>query len=294
MSAVRVGISGWRYPGWRGDFYPRGLPQRRELEYAAARLTSRRDQRLVLLAAAAGVLPPRGAASTRTDFVFAVKGGRFITHLKRLRDVETPLANFFASGVLALGPKLGPVLWQLPERLGFDADVLDDVPRPAAADHPRGSGAGRPPRRQGARGPGRHDDRAGPTGAARAGVPQPDVRRRGGVRAAARARRRVRGRRHRRTLAEGARGDVRPRLRPAARRPGALRQRLLRRALDEWAARCRAWADEGLDVYVYFDNDVKGHAPHDAVAPARAVVVTVSPPRAGCRPSWRSTSPGGS
>lgn len=54
---------------------------------------------------------------TPDDFVLAVKGGRFITHMKRLRDVEAPLANFFASGLLALGPQLGPVLWQLPERL---------------------------------------------------------------------------------------------------------------------------------------------------------------------------------
>ena len=59
-----------------------------------------------------------------TDFVFAVKGGRFITHLKQLREVETPLANFFASGVLALGAKLGPLLWQLPPRMRFDADRL--------------------------------------------------------------------------------------------------------------------------------------------------------------------------
>src|SRR5688572_4928892 len=61
---------------------------------------------------------------TPDDFVFAVKGGRFITHMKKLRDVETPLANFFASGVLALGAKLGPLLWQLPPNLPFDADRL--------------------------------------------------------------------------------------------------------------------------------------------------------------------------
>jgi uncharacterized protein YecE (DUF72 family) len=64
------------------------------------------------------------AAATPEDFVFAVKGGRFITHMKKLRDVETPLANFFASGVLALGAKLGPLLWQLPPSLPFDADRL--------------------------------------------------------------------------------------------------------------------------------------------------------------------------
>ena len=107
MSAVRVGISGWRYPGWRGDFYPRGLPQRRELEYAAARLTS-----VEINGSFYSLQRPesyrRWRSEVPADFEFAVKGGRFITHLKRLRDVETPLANFFASGVLELGPDPGP------------------------------------------------------------------------------------------------------------------------------------------------------------------------------------------
>src|SRR5689334_14847620 len=74
---------------------------------------------------------------TPDDFVFAVKGGRFITHLKKLKDVEVPLANFFASGVLALGPKLGPVLWQLPPNLGFHAERIEDflarLPRTTSA-----------------------------------------------------------------------------------------------------------------------------------------------------------------
>jgi uncharacterized protein YecE (DUF72 family) len=121
---ARVGISGWRYAGWRGDFYPVGLAQRRELEYAAQRLTS-----IEINGSFYSLQRPTSYAAWRAatpeDFVFAVKGGRFISHLKRLVDVETPLANFFASGVLALGPKLGPILWQLPENLRFDADVLD-------------------------------------------------------------------------------------------------------------------------------------------------------------------------
>src|SRR5690349_23607042 len=121
---VRVGISGWRYPAWRGDFYPKGLPQRRELEYAGEHLTSIEIngsfyslQRFTSYAAWRADVPD--------DFVFAVKGPRYVSHLKRLKDVEVPLANFFASGVLALGPKLGPILWQLPENLRFDPDVLD-------------------------------------------------------------------------------------------------------------------------------------------------------------------------
>ena len=119
----RVGTSGWVYPPWRGTFYPPGLPHRRELEYL-----SRRVNTIEINGSFYSLQRPASyqswAAVTPEDFVFAVKGGRFITHMKKLRDVETPLANFFASGVLALGVKLGPLLWQLPPRLPFDVDRL--------------------------------------------------------------------------------------------------------------------------------------------------------------------------
>lgn len=122
--SIRIGVSGWRYPPWRGDFYPEGLPQRRELDYAASRLDS-----IEINGSFYSLQRPssyqRWAGQVPDDFVFAVKGGRFITHMKRLRDVEAPLANFFASGVLALGPHLGPVLWQLPETREFDRDVVE-------------------------------------------------------------------------------------------------------------------------------------------------------------------------
>jgi uncharacterized protein YecE (DUF72 family) len=122
---VRIGISGWRYPPWRGAFYPRGLAQRRELEYVAERLNS-----VEINGSFYSLQRPEKYAAWRDQtpdgFVFAVKGGRFITHMKKLKDVEVPLANFFASGVLALGPKLGPFLWQLPPNLGFDAGRLRD------------------------------------------------------------------------------------------------------------------------------------------------------------------------
>ncbi|RSN25302.1 DUF72 domain-containing protein [Streptomyces sp. WAC 05977] len=124
VAELRIGTSGWRYPPWRGDFYPRGLVQRRELEYLSSRMNSaeingsfyslQRPERY-----------RAWAEETPDDFVFAVKGGRFITHMKQLRDVEAPLANFFASGVLALGRKLGPFLWQLPPRLAFDAERVE-------------------------------------------------------------------------------------------------------------------------------------------------------------------------
>ena len=118
-----VGISGWRYPPWRGTFYPKGLVQRRELEYAASRLSS-----IEINGSFYALQRPehyqRWYAETPDDFIFSVKGGRFITHMKKLRDVDIPLANFFGSGVLALADKLGPLLWQLPPNLGFDRDRL--------------------------------------------------------------------------------------------------------------------------------------------------------------------------
>src|SRR3979411_2363470 len=121
---IRIGISGWRYKGWRGVFYPKGLPQRRELEYAA-----RVFRTLEINGTFYSLQRPENfeawAAATPDDFVFAVKAPRFITHMKRLNEVETPLANFFASGVFRLGHKLGPILWQLPPNFRFDAKRLE-------------------------------------------------------------------------------------------------------------------------------------------------------------------------
>lgn len=119
MGRVRVGISGWRYAGWRGRFYPPGLTQARELEYAAERFES-----IELNGSFYSLQRPEYYRSwceqTPPGFVFAVKAGRFITHMKKLKDVDVPLANFFASGVLALEEKLGPILWQFPPGFGYD------------------------------------------------------------------------------------------------------------------------------------------------------------------------------
>jgi uncharacterized protein YecE (DUF72 family) len=133
---IRTGISGWRYAPWRTVFYPRGLPQRSELEYASRRLTS-----IEVNGSFYALQRPESyqswAAETPDDFVFSVKGPRFVTHMKKLADVRVPVANFLASGVLALGPKLGPILWQLPPTLGFDAARLaaffDLLPRTTSA-----------------------------------------------------------------------------------------------------------------------------------------------------------------
>lgn len=120
---IRIGVSGWTYPPWRGHFYPKGLVQKRELAFAASRFPA-----LEINGTFYGLQRPesylRWAEATPEDFVFAVKGSRFITHTKRLRDIEIPLANFLASGLLCLGPKLGPLLWQFPPSFRFDSALL--------------------------------------------------------------------------------------------------------------------------------------------------------------------------
>jgi len=264
MSEIRVGISGWSYAGWRGDFYPRGLTQRKELTYASEQMNSVEiNGSFYSLQRPSSYLSWREA--TPPDFLFAVKGGRFITHMKRLRDVEAPLANFFASGVLALGDKLGPVLWQLPESVQYDEALLDrfyrllpDTTAEAAALAER------------------HDDRLS------------------GDRVwtevdADRPLRHVLEFRHRSFCTDQAFDQMREHgigcviADTAGRWPQAevvttdvVYVRLHGHAelyhsgyppalLDQWADRCREWV-RNADVFVYFDNDARGHAPHDAVA----------------------------
>ena len=265
MARIRVGISGWTYPGWRGDFYPAGLVHRRELGYAAERLGS-----IEINGSFYSLQRPSSYASwaeqTPDDFVFAVKGGRFITHLKRLVGVEAALANFFASGVLALGPKLGPVLWQLPENLAFDADTLDAffalLPRTTseaaalAARHDAKLSEDRALTRTDAERPLRHAlEFRSPTFAVDAAY---DVLRRHGVAC---------------VLADTAGRWPRVEQDTADFRYVRLHgDRELyasgydAAALDSWARRLLAWKRAGQDVFAYFDNDAKGRAPHDAMA----------------------------
>ena len=121
---IRVGISGWTYPPWRGVFYPKGLRQAGELAYAAERFST-----VEINGTFYSLQRPSSfsawARATPVEFVFSVKGSRFITHMLKLRNAEQALANFFASGLLALGPKLGPILWQFPPNFRFDAAKLE-------------------------------------------------------------------------------------------------------------------------------------------------------------------------
>ncbi len=261
---IRVGISGWRYPPWRGHFYPEDLPQRRELEYAASHLTS-----IEINGSFYALQRPSSYAKWRAevpdDFVFAVKGGRFITHMKRLREVETPLANFFASGVLALEHTLGPILWQLPATFAYDEKVLTEfcalLPRTTTEAAELAT---------------RHDDKV--TG---------DKLWSGQVEE--RPLRYALEPRHHSFAAEEACAHLAecdlalvvadsagkwPRFEQAigpvvyARLHGDTElyaSGYTDRALDEWAEKLRGWTAGGRDGFVYFDNDIKGYAPHDAM-----------------------------
>jgi len=155
------------------------------------------------------------------------KGGRFITHLKRLAGVETALANFFASGVLALGPRLGPLLWQLPASLAYDEPTVDSflglLPRTTA---------------EASRLAHRHDDRLRTRAWMRVDADRPLLT----EPTADHVYVRLHG--DRELYVSGYSSD----------------------ALDRWARRVRGWASDGLDVHVYFDNDVKVRAPFDAMA----------------------------
>ncbi|MCM3781080.1 DUF72 domain-containing protein [Microbacterium hydrocarbonoxydans] len=266
---IRIGVSGWKYASWRGDFYPKGLAQRRELEYIGEHFSSAE-----LNGSFYSLQRPESYRRWRSevpeDFIFAVKGSRYVTHMLRLRDTEQGLANFFASGVLALGAQLGPILWQLPERQTFDAELVEAF----LAGLPSTTGEALDLAR-------RHDERL--DGRAWLQIeedrplryalePRSDtfadaealhlLQKHGAALVAAD------------TAGRWPRFDVLTSDFAYVRLHGA--QMLYHSGytaaeLAEWAGIVSAWADgsgasDGLprDVYVYFDNDARGHAPHDA------------------------------
>jgi uncharacterized protein YecE (DUF72 family) len=124
IGEIRIGISGWRYKGWRGTFYPKKLVQRSELQFASHQFNT------IELNGSFYSLQrwesfKRWDEETPDDFRFSVKGSRYVTHMLRLKGAETSLANFFAQGLLQLGAKLGPILWQFPPNFKFDADRFE-------------------------------------------------------------------------------------------------------------------------------------------------------------------------
>jgi uncharacterized protein YecE (DUF72 family) len=116
---IRIGIGGWTYEPWRGTFYPDKLPQKRELEYASRRLTS-----IEINGTFYGSQKPDTYAKWRDEtpdgFVFSLKAPRFATNRRTLADAGDTIARFFASGVMELKDKLGPINWQLPPTKKFD------------------------------------------------------------------------------------------------------------------------------------------------------------------------------
>lgn len=262
---LRVGISGWNYPPWRKDFYPAGLPHRLELEYAAERVTS-----IEINGSFYSLQRPSSYAAWRErtpdNFVFSVKGPRFITHMKKLSDVDTPLANFFASGVLALEHKLGPILWQLPPNLGYSEDRMrtffELLPRTTSAAVTKAE---------------KHDatvpeDRAHVTTSADRPL-RHALEVRHPTLAAPEAIALARDHDVAMVIADTA--GKWPMLSEITsdfvyvRLHGAdelYTSGYTDDALDRWADRVRGWLGQGLDCHVYFDNDVKVRAPYDAMA----------------------------
>jgi uncharacterized protein YecE (DUF72 family) len=118
---IRVGIGGWVFAPWRGEFYPKGLAQARELEYASRKLTT-----IEINGTFYGTQKPESfrkwAAETPDDFVFSLKGPRYATHRRVLAEAGESIERFLASGVLELRGKLGPILWQFHPAKRFEPE----------------------------------------------------------------------------------------------------------------------------------------------------------------------------
>ena len=273
---VRIGISGWRYEPWRGVFYPEGLAQRRELEFCGQHFSTVEIngsfyslQRPEYYEAWYRETPP--------GFLFSVKGSRYITHMLRLRNVEKPLANFYASGILNLRDKLGPFLWQFPEMFHYKPERLEAFFKLLP----------------------RHTEEALRLARRR------DARMTGRSRLAIDARRPLRHaieirhesfmneefvsllRKHDIGLVVADTAGKWPKMLHVT--SGFVYVRLhgdvriytsgySSRALAVWARRIRNWDADGRDVYVYFDNDVKVRAPFDALNLMHKLALAWRPP----------------
>lgn len=293
MARTYIGVSGWSYESWRGDFYPEGLSRKDELAYVGRRFNS-----VEINGTFYSLQDPDTFRSwheaTPADFRFAVKGSQYITHSKKLKDPEAALANFFAQGVLLLEDKLGPILWQLPDNFSFDEEraggFLELLPgnTEEAADLAS-----------------KHDDRV-------KGRSWTKTDRRRRVRHALEIRDEswfrpelVRLARRAgvalvfshagdwRCTEELTAGFVYLRLHGA---PETYASRYDDDGLDRWADRIRRWRSgeeppdparitdrkpprrKTRDIYAYFDNDSRGHAPRDALRLAERVGMDPEPP----------------
>jgi uncharacterized protein YecE (DUF72 family) len=292
--SARIGMSGWTYAPWRGGFFPKGLRQKDELAFASRQVNS-----IEINGTFYSLQRPESFGSwyaqTPAGFVFSVKCPRFITHVRRLKEVEAPLANFFASGVLRLADKLGPFLWQLPPSLPYEPERLEAffrlLPRTTVA-------AARLARR--------HDDHLRHGAWLKPGPERP-------LRHALEVRHPsfktpefiALLRRHHIGLVVADTANRWPAIEDVTADFVYVRLHgqselyvsgYTDEALDRWAAKVRAWMGgrslpgphriagpapkaAQRDVFVYFDNDVKTRAPFDAISLASRLGQPVPPPR---------------
>jgi uncharacterized protein YecE (DUF72 family) len=298
---IRIGISGWRYEPWRGVFYPEKLPQHSELKYASRMLpTIEINGSFYSLQSPAYYAEWHG--DTPDDFVFAVKGPKYITHMRRLKEVETPLANFFANGLFELKHKLGPILWQFPPQQRFIPERFEAF----FAQLPRDTEAAREMAT-------RHDHRV-------EGRMSLAIDRKRPLRHAVEIRDEsfrdpafiAMLRRHRVALVVADTAGKWPLMEDLSADFVYLRlhgdEELYAsgysdEALARWAERIRTWSTGGQvpdahlasprpaprrakrDVYCYFDNDVKVHAPYDAATLMRKLGIA-SPLGEKGQPVW--------
>jgi uncharacterized protein YecE (DUF72 family) len=271
---IRIGISGWRYEPWRGVWYPEGLPQRRELEFCGLHFPT-----VEVNGSFYSLQRPEyydeWYRDTPPGFVFSLKGSRYITHLLRLKNIEKPLANFFASGIFNLRDKLGPFLWQVPPMFSYNRGRLETFFQLLPRNTEEALVLAR-----------RRDARM--TGRSRLAI---DANR------ALRHAIEIRHpsfenddflsllRKHDIGLVVADTAGKWPKMFHVTadfvyvRLHGDIKiytSGYSDRALASWARRIRAWAKDGRDVYVYFDNDVKVRAPFDALNLMRKLRLTWS------------------
>ena len=264
-----IGISGYDYKPWRGRFYPEALPARRWLEYASRQFDSIELNGTFYSLKSPGVFR-RWVEEVPPGFLFAVKGGRFLTHNLKLRNAERSLGNFYASGVLALGEKTGPFLWQLPATYRFDAERMSGFMKILPRSAREAEAVAR-----------LHDERLRRGALVDAEVDVPyrhcfEVRHESYFHDEFYA-----------VLREHDCGfvvaDTAGKF-PCAEEVTASfvyvrlhgSQQLYvsgytDEELDAWARKVAHWRAKGLDTYVYFDNDAKVHAPFDALRLAERV-----------------------
>jgi uncharacterized protein YecE (DUF72 family) len=260
-----VGISGYDYPSWRGAFYPAALAKSRWLAYASRCFNSIELNGTFYSLKSPSVFERWSADVPAHGFVFAIKGGRFITHNLKLRNCEHALGNFFASGILALGRKSGPFLWQLPATYRFEAERLDSFIRMLPRDALDGEAVAR-----------QHDHRLrrGALVVAADGTHVPyrhafEVRHPSyfceefyDLLRAHHCAFVIADTAGRYSYAEELTADF-----VYVRLHGSTELYVsgyTHSELDAWARKIRRWRAGGRDIYVYFDNDAKVHAPHDA------------------------------